>query len=374
MVSFQTSICFISPKSYPLFDKDIVSTHGGAEVQLSLLSKALATNPKFNINLMVADYGQEDRLLIDQVRLWKSIDLKASKINQALSFLNVFNKINADIYFQRGVSLESTLIALYCRLRNKKFIYMVAHDGETDGTYYLFTNWIKQKFMELVSRFASVVIVQNKYQFNNLNFKYSRKAIHVLKKGIDISNINHSEQNKEYDGIWVGRGVDWKRPEIFIDLVKHFPENKFLMICPQAHRQNDYLKPFRSIIKKLGNLKLLEQVPHHLINRYMQQSKIYCFTSLKEGDWPMTVLEAAANKLPILSYSLNYNLLIDQYGGGILGNGTLEDFYNGFDQLVNNASLRSKKGEQAFNYISDHHDLNKNVDKLTVILNSMNAN
>ena len=53
------SICFIAPKAYQIFNPKIKSTFGGAEVQLYSLAKEISKNKNFDVNFMVADYGQK---------------------------------------------------------------------------------------------------------------------------------------------------------------------------------------------------------------------------------------------------------------------------------------------------------------------------
>jgi len=122
-------ICFIAPKAYQLFNSKIKSTFGGAEVQLSILAKEIAKDKKFDVNFMVADFGQEKVELCDNVKVWKSINFKDNIFKQIYNFFKVFRKINADIYIQRTLTPQSGAISLYCMLKRKKFIYMVAHDN-----------------------------------------------------------------------------------------------------------------------------------------------------------------------------------------------------------------------------------------------------
>ena len=49
-------ICFISPKSYQVFDQNIKATFGGAEVQMAMLAKEFAKDQDIKVSMMVADY------------------------------------------------------------------------------------------------------------------------------------------------------------------------------------------------------------------------------------------------------------------------------------------------------------------------------
>jgi len=94
-------ICFIAPKAYQLFNPEVRSTFGGAEVQLYLLSTNLADNKKLDIHFMVADYGQKKVETHSNIQVWRSLNFQSNILKQVLTFFKVFNKINADIYIQR---------------------------------------------------------------------------------------------------------------------------------------------------------------------------------------------------------------------------------------------------------------------------------
>ena len=53
-------VCFVSPKAYPIFNPDIESVFGGAEVDLYMIATELAKDPDFNVSFIAADYGQAD--------------------------------------------------------------------------------------------------------------------------------------------------------------------------------------------------------------------------------------------------------------------------------------------------------------------------
>ena len=161
-------ICFISPKAYPIFNPKIKSVFGGSEVQLSLLAKELAKDKKLDVNIMVADYGQKDVEIYDDVKVWTSLNFQTNKLKQTFDFFKVFNNIDADIYVQRTLTAQSGLMTLYCRLKRKKFIYMVANDGETDKTHESFNTKIKSFFTNLVFKYSNLIITQNEYQKENL--------------------------------------------------------------------------------------------------------------------------------------------------------------------------------------------------------------
>src|SRR3989344_2614617 len=123
-------VCFISLNSYPLFITNLPGYFGGAELQMSLLAKSLAKNRRFKISLVVGDYGQKSVESIGKITLYKAFRQRQKFSFEALRFFKLLNTINADVYIDRTLNLKIGLVACWCRLFRKKFIYMLAHDWD----------------------------------------------------------------------------------------------------------------------------------------------------------------------------------------------------------------------------------------------------
>ena len=91
-------ICFVSPKSYPLFNPAVKAVFGGAEVDLYLLGTELAKDKNFNISFITADYGQSATETIENVKLIKSLNFKQNPLFSAWRIWHALRKANADIY------------------------------------------------------------------------------------------------------------------------------------------------------------------------------------------------------------------------------------------------------------------------------------
>ena len=352
-------ICFISPKAYPLFNTNIKATFGGAEVQLSLISNEMASDKENDISLMVADYGQNEVENIKDITLYKSLNFKDYIFIQVINFFKTFNKVNADVYIQRTLTPYSCFIALYSRITSKNFIYMVAHDNETDGTSIQSKGLFGRLSIYLLYSFANLIVVQNEYEESNLKGRFPNIQLFLLKKGIDIQKYN-KEATKKYDAIWVGRAEEWKRPNLFLKLCSLNPERKFLMVCPPATSHGDFHVKIKEEAKTLENLVFVDFATNQDIFNNLSESKVFIFTSVNEGDWPMTVLEAAASKLPIVSFSLKYSKLIEE-GGGIFAGGDFVKLNSELNELLEDPGRIISMGEKAHRYIQEFHSIEKNT-------------
>ncbi len=363
-------ICFIAPKAYQLFNPQVKTTFGGAEVQLSLLARELAKHKKLDIHFMVADYGQREVEKISDVTVWKALDFKVNIVFQVMSFFRVFNRIKADIYVQRTLTPQSGLIALYCRLAKKKFVYMVASDRESDQTHKLYKRYYGRIAAFLNFSLASSIIVQNNYQADVLSEKHSSDKVYILKKGLKINTIDDkaADKAKDYDAIWVGRCEESKNPLIFLDFAYRFPHKKFIIVAPKATDEDDYFAHVSQKSSNLLNVEFVSFASNTEIYKLLFKAKVFILTSDKEGDWPMTVLEAASCGLPIISYKLNYDYLIDKYQGGIFCNGSFEEMIRSFDELLNNEALYENMKKNAYEYVKENHDIEINARKFLNII------
>lgn len=352
-------ICFISPKAYPLFNPDVKSIFGGAEVQLYLLAKELAKNKALDVHFMVADYGQGSKEIIDGVTLWKSIKIEAINNFHCLRFFFLFNKVNADIYIQRTLTVQSGLISLYCKLINKKYIYMLAHDREADRTHDIYRSILGRISAFLNFKLAHKIIVQNEYQKSNLNYKSTK-----IKSSILINE--HLTNDKEFI-LWVGRSEHWKQPELFLELANNFPAIHFVMICSPATGNYQLSKAIGEKATAIENISFYEYIPFHRIDSYFQKAQVFVNTSTKEG-FPNTFLQAMNHKTPILSLNVDPDCFITTNRCGYLCQGDFTKMSRNLKELLDNQQQYKTMQANAFNYLKQNHDIKLNAEKLLGLL------
>lgn len=363
-------VAIIAPKAYPVFDQSTVDTYGGAEVALSLVARELSKVEDFDIHMLVGDYGQPDVKRIGAVTLHRSLVSNAGPLRNGLRLISKMNSVDADIYIQRTLSVASTVIALYCRVRRRRFVYWVAHDDETDGGNRLYRNKLTLPLVNLMFNTASHVIVQNDYEREQLAKRFPRVSCFVVKKGMELPHDSLRTEEK-YDAIWVGRCDEWKNPEAFVELAKGRSAYRFLMICPPAVGKEDDHRGLISSASGCSNLEIRGRTGNREVLELMNASRMLCITSTQEGDWPVVVLEAASLRKPILSLHLNYSGLIDEYGGGYFCQGDVSILASEFTRMMADESLRKRLGNGAYSYVNDVHDVRKQTAKLVDLINDI---
>lgn len=302
-------VCFVSLKAYPLFNPDIRSVFGGAEVDLYMLATELAKDQQFEVSFIVGDYGQPPWEVRQGATLIKSLDVKKNMILQGWKVWRALRRADADVYMQEACSLGTFLIALFCTIHRRRFVYRTASSQEADRTYIQEHPFTGRLFLWSLKK-AAAIVVQNQQDANNLKQHLGIEA-HVIPNGLAVSDCPADEKSTI---LWVGRSAAIKGPYRFLTLARAFPNEAFVMICQNATGDENY-GILRQEAKTISNLTFIERVPFQEIDRYFESAKIYVNTSDSEG-FPNTFVQACKAGAAILSFAVNPDRFLDAYQCG----------------------------------------------------------
>ena len=370
MTAAARKIAIIAPKMYPVLKRSDIDTFGGAEVALALVARQLSQHADLDVHVLVGDYGQDEEERMQGLTLHRALRSDAGMLRNATKLLASLRSVDAQVYIQRTLTIASTVIALYCKASRRKFVYWVAHDGETDGAHPLYKKRATSLLVDLMFKLASHVIVQNQYEEKQLQERFSGIRCTLIKKGIHLP-AESAEHQESIDALWVGRCDEWKNPEAFIELARDHSNFRFLMICPAAEGKEEYYRKVTSCASDCSNLDFRGRTANHEVLELMRQSKVFCITSSQEGDWPNVVLEAASLRKPILSLAINYDDLITKYEGGRCGNSSYPIFSDEFKRMMRDSDRRKKMGNGAYNYVREAHNTRDQNTKLTTLLDGL---
>jgi glycosyltransferase involved in cell wall biosynthesis len=345
-------VCFIAPKAYPLFNHNVKEIFGGAEMDLYLLATELAKNKDFVVSFITADYGQADTEKIGGIRLIKSVNFKKNPLSGAARIWQAMHDADSQIYFQETISWGTFLVALFCKLHKKIFIYRTANQGECDGTFPEGQRFLKRAFRWSMRK-AAQVIVQNETDQKKLK-QTTGICSKVMGCGHQLPIL--SERKRDII-LWVGRSAKIKRPELFIELAEKTPNERFTMICRRATGDKNYEEMVRKA-KKIENLEFLKRVEFDEIENYFARAKFFVCTSKGEG-FPNTYIEACKNGTPILSLNVNPDNFLSRFNCGICADDDWERFVQQLRTMLESEKLR-EYGQNARKYAEQKHDI-KNI-------------
>jgi len=283
----------------------------------------------------------------------------------------IYDDVDADIYIMHGNSDLAAELAVYCKQRGKKYVFLAGSDGdyhpgykahpEAMGIYglpgYLLVYAIEN---------ASVHIVQSKHQAELLRQTYGRSSV-VVKSPLELGRTSPKETEPDTI-LWIGKS-DWiKRPEIVLQLARQFPEYHFVVIINCSNRQI-HARCIREA-EALSNVTLLHYVPYSEVEGYFAKAKLLVNTSIFEG-FPNTFLQAAKYEVPIVSYQVDPGEMISKHECGLLCDGDFERLKENVRLLMTTPSFYAARSANCLQYIKTHHDKDKIIKEFEDVLVSV---
>lgn len=357
-------ICFVSLYAYSLFDDRCSVPHGGSEVQLYQLAKKLAQFGVAKVSFVVGDFGQADEEVFDGIKVVKAFPVKQREfkyitgIFYQLKFFRLLRRVNADVYVQRAAGIETGLLALFCRIFRKKFIYMAASSIDVDGSFGK-RDWIANIFYSLGLRNTSKVVVQSEDQRGLLKKNYGKDSV-IIKNSFVLPEQTVPREVRRFI-LWVGSAQNLKQPWVLLDIATKIPSEQFVMIMPK--HDESLWKKTQEAAQVIPNLRFIETVPFSEINEYFAKAKLFINTSVFEG-FPNTFVQAAMYGVPIVSLNVNPDNFLNEYGCGFCAGSDVAGLVNGVRAVLNDEAEWSKKSLHARHYATENHDIEVNVIKL----------
>ena len=343
------SLCLVSPKAYPLLDPSVEAPFGGAEVDLYYLATELAKDPEFQVSMVVADYGQPAEQVIENVRVLKSLRFDGNFLSGAFQIYRALRAAEAEMYLIKTFSLGVPLVYSFCRLYGKKFLYRTAHQNDSDGTYRR-RHPIRGRIFEFCLRHADGIFVQNQSDRDLLKARLGVDSM-VIANGHRLAPASLQDRDCL---LWAGRSAEFKRPERFLDLARHFPEEKFVMICRPDIRDSDFSR-LRQKALALSNLEFIEGAPFHETGRYYARAKVFINTSDAEG-FPNTFIQAAQAETAILSWQVNPDQFLTRHQCGLACGGNMDKLCEGLRFLLEKERYL-EIGQNGLKYCRQNHDI-----------------
>lgn len=366
-------ICFVSLKNYPLFNPSVNCNFGGAETQLYNLSTKLAEDPQYDVSMIVNNFGQPEMDKINCVSLFKYMEhhpfLDKIKwvryVAKLYRLYKVFKKVNADIYIQRCKNDLTIYTAFFCRLLQKKYLFMVASEADVLGKTEKDLPLFNRAFHTYGIKRADLILVQNKEQQESLLNNFGLNSS-IQKSVCPIGKIEKME--RKYI-LWVGRAVPLKQPEILFELSNQNPDKDFVMICRQVPYEAKYFQGIKTAALKIKNIKFLDHVPFDEIGQYFKKAKVFINTSTYEG-FPNTFIESWKNGVPVLSLNVNPDEIITKFSLGFCSK-TLSQLNMDLNTLYSNDILFNEKAGCSYDYVLKNHNVETIIEEFKNHLTSL---
>jgi glycosyltransferase involved in cell wall biosynthesis len=356
-------ICFWGNISSALNGK----THGGGELQIALLAKALANSGN---EVVVVDFNvSENFITTDGIKVvsidgWnKGIPIIRTITHRLPKLYQSLKKQKADIYYCRMRDFRHILAFRAARKVKAKFVLGLASNLDVSGFFermkYQYITSPKNLWsisssilIEIVQPFliknADLILVQHELQKKFLLKK--NIPCKLLPNLFDNPNaVNSAIENSE-DFIHVG-SLDKRKGFIdFFKLIEKTPSHNYKIV---GLPNNKATVLYYNKLKKFKNVKLLGRISHSQAIAEIANSKALISTSPMEG-FPNVFIEAWACGVPVLSLYFDPGVIEEEKLGKV-ANGDLEALIT----EMNNISRTEQFSKKAKSYIEKNHCLNK---------------
>ncbi|MCA9401731.1 MAG: glycosyltransferase family 4 protein [Candidatus Omnitrophica bacterium] len=296
------TVCFVAQHVYPVLNPTKSNFIGGAEVQQVLLAKEFLQNG-FNIEFVTQDYGQDD---IEFIKGFKVI--KTFNPDRGVPVLRFFyprltgiwsalKKSSADIFYVRSAGFILAVVVCFAQLSHKKVVYCGADDRDFDLEKLRLPTFRDKVMYVFGLKKANAIIVQNNTQKKLLTKNFRKNGMKIY-NGLPA---NKEELARGDAILWVANIREKKQPKLFLELVKRFPHEQFVMIGGKSVHEDYLYQTVLTEADKLPNLTFKGFLPLEQVEEEFKRAKIFVSTSKSEG-FPNTFLQAWRLGIPVASF------------------------------------------------------------------------
>lgn len=369
------------------YDKDLGGYGGYGILAREYIAKYIP-NSEIEIEVIIGSNSKKEMKTIkrDGIKIHYLPKNWSSKMDIDFIYLNLVQKFFKRQKFDVYLSIEMSRIAyeVMRREKNKKLILWVQDprpdydweeiksvpmSNEYDSYINYYSKWegrIQSLLKKLNEEKRLVLISQGEY--------LKKKAIDLYKLPEDtkieyfpnpvVINDNFNIANKKDNVLFLGRLTPVKRPWIYFELAKKFPENIFY-VCGQGTEIDKIIEKYEDI----KNLKFMGHVSGEEKDRLLRECKVLVNTSIHEAI-PVSFLEAISYGQKLLSCQNPDDITKNNgyFTGTILGEGLdkIEEFQKGLEFCLEN--YEEKEIVKSIEKIKNNHNLDKFINNMRKLL------
>lgn len=304
------NLCIIAHFAYGALFDGADGHVGGVERQTSLMAKWLAA-AGHRVSLVTWDEGQPMDCVIDGVRVIKMCRQSAgipvirffyprwASLNRALA------RADAEIYYQNCGEYVTGQVALWCRSRQKSFIYSTASNMDCDSSLPQMRTVRERLLYRYGLYHANAIITQTQKQQQMLLNGFDIESLPLPMPCPWPDRIKYQQpvfpDNKPLRVGWAARISREKRLELLVEVARALPEVVFEVGgAATGEGDNGYAPPLLAAAASLPNVILHGRITRKDMPDFYRSIHLFCCTSAYEG-FPNTFLEAWSHGLPIVS-------------------------------------------------------------------------
>lgn len=350
-------ICIVNLNVYCLFVPESGAPMGGAELDMYTIAKGLQN--RYDVSIITGDWGQRELESFDRIRIIRSFKLGGRGWCRFFRGIFLFWKsllrADADIYISSGAGPEIGIMAFFCKIRKRKFLYRTASIIDCNKEY-IHSNGIRglAYWYGLENAHRIVTTVREHQEALIHSHPGLRNRISHINLGIFMED----RRGQMKEGIlWVGRCDALKNPEVLLEMAASLPQYLFVMICPRQNHNVEYFDSIKKQAESLENVSFFDFVPFKDIQPYFDKAKLFINTSDFEG-FTYTLIQSGLAGTPVVYLNVNPDNLITERNIGYVAGGDTEKMISQMRALLDDVVNWQEKSENVYKYTKENHDIN----------------
>ena len=349
-------VAFYLPSIAPRLSMNANEHGGGAETQVMLLSRALATRG-LAVCLVVFDVpGAEIPISDDGPDIVIRPQYFAGgnifgQMREVAAMRAALRGIDASVVVTRCAGFHVGLVGLWTKLARRRFVYSSAslRDFKYES---VLVKWTDRIGFRLGVALADEIVVQTDEQVDLCERCFGRKPIVIRSVSEPAAQTDHHPEAF----LWVGRVDANKRPLEFVELAKSLPDARFWMVAipPTAAEGERLWRRIERAARTLPNFELLPPRPRPELLDLAARAVAMVSTSEFEG-MPNIFLEGWARGIPALALNHDPDGVITGHGLGGFAQGRRDRLVELARELWDRRADRGESAARCRAYVLRNH-------------------
>lgn len=333
-------------KKICFFSGDITRSGGTEKVACQIMN---GLTSRYDISVISLTHSSEEMFypLNSEIKKIALFDSNPNGIKQYFSVVKRIRKYlktnNIDILIDIDTILDMFSITAVRGLETKLIAWEHFNFSETMG------NKLRVPVRKHMTKHADCVVTLTKEDRKTYSDYFGDKLrVEQIYNPVEITQTQGEYNLHSKTIISVGRLAKQKGFDMLVDVadkvLKEHADWEWI-ILGEGDERNSLEKKIAQ--KQIDTLKLLGRVSN--VSEYMQKSAIYVMTSRYEG-FPLVLIEAKANKLPVVSFACKTGpaeLVQDGVNGYLINCYDIQAMADRICELINNNAVRQRYSDMA---------------------------
>lgn len=356
-------ICVVSLNSYNLLAPHGDVRHvGGGETQIVALARGLRDRGHA-VSFVTLDHGQQDGGVHDGIEVYKAHAPEAGL--PIVRFLwprmtavwGALSRAKPDVCLQQCADVWTGVTAAWCRHHDRKFVFVAMSNADCDPDLPFLTTLRDRVVYRYGLRRTDRVIAQTQVQQRMFKTNFGVDSV-LVRPCSPYDPSSNGQQASQVGGepprrdlLWIGRFVEGKRLEWFLDIAEACPDVA-CHVVGGANAPTAYANELVARAEAMPNVVMHGVVPFENMGDMYARASVLVSSSVVEG-FPTIFMEAWARGIPVVTTFDPDNLVADHELGAVAVDSP--GLVRGVRALLDDPQRWRQCSINAKRFFADHH-------------------